>query len=66
MSTIVNMIDEDVDYRRVYREIDNLGDDEGQNKAPDIDFSSPGWTNPDSDKVEQLIKTDIKTLPKVA
>ena len=66
MSTIVNMIDEDVDYRKVYREIDNLGDDEGQNKAPDIDFSSPGWTNPDSDKVEQLIKTDIKTLPKVA
>lgn len=66
MSTIVNMIDEDVDYRKVYREIDNLGDEEGQNKAPDIDFSSPGWTNPDSDKVEQLIKTDIKTLPKVA
>lgn len=64
MSTIVN-----VDYDtpdRVYHEIDNLGDEEGQNRAPIVDYQSSGWNNPNADKVEAAMVADIKTLPKIA
>ena len=64
MSTIVNYLDTDI-QDNVYHEIDNLGDEEGQNKAPIVSFNSEGWTDPNHDKVEALINTDIKSLPKV-
>ena len=64
MSTIVNYPDTEV-QDNVYHEIDNLGDEEGQNKAPIVSFNSEGWTDPNHDKVEALINTDIKNLPKV-
>lgn len=64
MSTIVN--DTYTTYTNVYREIDNLGDSPDQNKAPQIDFASNGWSDPNKDKVEALMNVDVKTLPKVA
>lgn len=64
MSTIVN--DAYTTYTNVYREIDNLGDSPDQNKAPQIDFASNGWSDPNKDKVEALMNVDVKTLPKVA
>lgn len=63
MSTIVN---DDSGYSNVYREIDNLGDEPGQNRAPDVDFQSSGWTDPDSDKVIATMKTEIKNIPSLA
>lgn len=64
MATIVN--DTYTTYQNVYHEIDNLGDLPDQNKAPQIDFSSNGWSDPNKDKVEALMNVDVRTLPKVA
>lgn len=64
MATIVN--DTYTTYQNVYHEIDNLGDLPDQNKAPQIDFTSNGWSDPNKDKVEALMNVDVRTLPKVA
>lgn len=64
MATIVN--ETYTSYSNVYHEIDNLGDSPDQNKAPQIDFASNGWSDPNKDKVEALMNVDVKSLPKVA